>query len=147
MPRLPPTRERDVFTELPSVVAQAVARVAEKAVKFVTLEVQANLQSAPQEGGTPVKTGYARASWIPSIAQPSLATGGSKQAVNPAIAEAGAASVLTYRLGMGAVFVSNNVPYILKLNAGHSRQAPAGFVDAAVERAVGATERAFGGGQ
>lgn len=146
MPRLPPAREPDTITELPSVIRQVVERIAEKAVKFVTLEVHANLQSAPQEGGTPVKTGFARASWIPSVGVANPAVGGSRQAVNIGHSEAGAAQVLTFKLSDGVTFVTNNCPYILVLNAGHSRQAPAGFVDSAVERAVNAAEQAFGGG-
>lgn len=31
-------------------------------------------------------------------------------------------------------FLSNNVPYINRLNEGHSRQAPAGFVEGAIDR-------------
>lgn len=38
-------------------------------------------------------------------------------------------------------FVANNVPYIGALNDGHSKQAPAGFVDAVFERYKRAAER------
>jgi formaldehyde-activating enzyme involved in methanogenesis len=37
--------------------------------------------------------------------------------------------------------VSNNVPYINRLNEGHSAQAPAGFVQQAVAKAVADTTR------
>ena len=49
----------------------------------------------------------------------------------------GIAEVATqYTLDQGSVFVSNNVPYILKLNDGHSQQAPAGFIQTAIHKAV-----------
>jgi hypothetical protein len=147
VPRLPPSRDPDVVTEIPSVISRAIERLTEKVVKFVTLEVQANLQAAPQEGGTPVKTGFARASWIPSVGQATDRVAGSRQAVNIGPSEAGAAEVMMYRLNQGAVFVSNNAPYIMKLNAGYSRQAPAGFVDNAIAQACNAASNAFGGGQ
>ncbi|MGK2911230.1 MAG: hypothetical protein ACSLE1_15725 [Sphingobium sp.] len=34
----------------------------------------------------------------------------------------------------GAMEISNSVPYIGKLNDGHSKQAPTGFIEAAVDR-------------
>lgn len=34
------------------------------------------------------------------------------------------------------IYISNNLPYIRPLNDGHSTQAPAGFVDAAIQRGV-----------
>jgi hypothetical protein len=37
---------------------------------------------------------------------------------------------------MGEVHVSNAVPYVQSLNDGHSQQAPAGFVQAAIAKAV-----------
>jgi hypothetical protein len=35
---------------------------------------------------------------------------------------------LTYKLNQGAIFITNNVPYIGNLDAGTSAQAPSGFV-------------------
>lgn len=35
------------------------------------------------------------------------------------------------------IWITNNLPYGVKLNEGHSKQAPAGFVDIAVEQARG----------
>ena len=36
----------------------------------------------------------------------------------------------------GTAWVANNVPYITKLNGGSSKQAPSGFVQIAIARAV-----------
>ena len=83
---------------------------------------------------TPVDTGWARANWVPSIGAP--VTDNATRRADPALVPAqtarqqsGVASVATgYRLSRGAVFISNNVPYIQVLNGGSSAQAPSGFV-------------------
>lgn len=142
---VPPTRGPTVVTTLPSVVRDALDRTVERVVTFVTLEAWSNLRDPPQSGGTPVKTGFARASWIPSVGESSSLDGGSKQSVSDAPAQRGAAEVMTYHLSQGAAFVTTNVWYVALLNDGSSAQAPAGFVDSAVARAVNAVENAFGG--
>lgn len=147
MPRRPPPPpEPHVSTEEPAVIGRLIVRVTEKVVKFVTLEVHSNLSAAPQEGGTPVKTGFARASWVPAVGQVNAGVAGSKENVDSSFAAAGIAQVVAYRLNQGAAFVSSNVPYILMLNDGWSPQAPPGFVDSCVLRAVNDTEAAFQGG-
>lgn len=79
---------------------------------------------------TPVATGRARNNWNADLnkvdastteeANPN-ATGMDK--INIAIAG--------YKDG-DTVYISNNLPYIVRLNEGHSTQAPAGFVEAGV---------------
>lgn len=109
----------------------------EQVVKAITLNVVANLRRAPAEGGTPVDTGWARANWIPSIGVPRSATAGSPESVSTAEQDLGVAAVAAgYRLEQGSVHVTNNVPYIQKLNAGHSPQAAEGFVQRAVVEAA-----------
>ena len=49
---------------------------------------------------------------------------------------AGITALASYRLEGGNIFISNNVPYILALNDGTSRQSPAGFVQNAIQKAV-----------
>ena len=46
---------------------------------------------------------------------------------------AGIGKLAGYRRGMGPVYVTNNVPYIEKLNRGWSAQAPAAFVEAQIQ--------------
>ncbi len=43
------------------------------------------------------------------------------------------------------IFISNNVPYIGRLNNGHSAQAPSGFVEMAVRRAAKLVEKSARG--
>lgn len=121
-------------------VMVAVHQQAERVIRYVALQVTRRLIEA-----TPVDTGFARASWIPSVGQPSGATGGSPGAVSVQAREQGTAEVLAYKLAQGGVFVSNNARYIQRLNAGHSKQAPANFIEIAVALAYQDARTAFGG--
>ncbi len=109
----------------------------ERVVSKITLDLTANLIQS-----TPVDTGWARANWVPAIGKPYKANLSNVKATSAAASaakakQAGGTSSLTgYKLSRGSVFVSNNVPYIGRLNDGSSRKAPAGFVQRAVAKAV-----------
>lgn len=123
------------------VVVRALDEFVELIIRKIAFDIVANLKRAPSEGGTPVDTGWARANWIPRIGQPYSGTAGTRSQaeegrINTGPQNAGVASLVAYRLERGKVFVSNGVPYIVKLNEGSSRQAPRGFVQAAVRRSV-----------
>jgi hypothetical protein len=123
------------------VVVTSLEQFVERIIRKLALDIVANLVRAPSEGGTPVDTGWARANWVPRIGEPFRGTAGTREqaeAGNVSGAEQGAgqASLLGYRLERGRVYISNNVPYIGRLNDGYSRQAPRGFVQAAVAKAV-----------
>lgn len=126
------------------VVVRSMEQFIEGAIKRLALDITANLVRAPSEGGTPVDTGWARANWIPSVSAPAsaLRDPGSRDARAASVGgassaqAAGQADVLGYKLSRGPVYVSNNVPYIVRLNEGSSRQAPKGFVQAAIAKAV-----------
>jgi hypothetical protein len=49
---------------------------------------------------------------------------------------AGEVQLRSYKLDQGSLFVTNNVPYIVPLNNGSSKQAGAGFVERGIERAI-----------
>lgn len=68
---------------------------------------------------TPVATGWAQSNWGMSFYTPIRGTPG----VNLAIAEG-----LKWEPVRGPIYLVNNVHYIEKLNAGHSKQAPPNFV-------------------
>jgi hypothetical protein len=113
-------------------VVRALEAVTSNVVKKITLDVTANLVET-----TPVDTGWARANWIPAISQPYRSTEGSPESVSRAAQTTGQARVATsYDIRQGSVFVSNNVPYIVRLNEGSSSQAPSGFIEAAITKAV-----------
>ncbi len=118
-------------------IVRSLGRLAERVVTKITLDVTANLVE-----GTPVDVGWARANWIPSIGVPFSAnlSGMTPTPLDVAAAnqERGVATarVLGYKLGLGKVFVTNNVPYVPRLNDGSSKQAPAGFVQRAIAKAI-----------
>lgn len=119
-------------------VVGELERFAERLIVKLTLDVAANLIEA-----TPVDTGWARANWVAAIGAPAEAdvdlarTDEQAAAGRAAEQQASLGRVAAdYDLAGGAVFVTNNVAYISRLNEGSSRQAPAGFVQQAIGKAV-----------
>lgn len=110
-------------------------------IKFITLGIDRRLRRNPSRGGTPVDTGHARANWVPSIGSP---FGGSVAGTSSSEHDAGVAAVLGYKLGDGPAWVTNNVPYILILNDGHSSQQPAGFIERAIDETLDEAREKFG---
>lgn len=87
---------------------------------------------------TPVDTGRARSNWIVALGAPRrevIDSYGPDQGAAGAIS-AGEAVIAGYRGEGQAIYISNNLPYISRLNDGWSAQAPAGFVETAVRAAV-----------
>lgn len=95
--------------------------------------------------GTPVDEGRARSNWLVSVGQPrrdviepyspgkglGIGEGSNAQgAINQA-----RAAIAGQKDGQ-AIYISNNLPYIEPLNNGSSAQAPAGFVEMAINKAV-----------
>ena len=130
------TRSRQV-----RVIIGSLEGSVELIVKKLVLDFVANVQRAPSEGGTPVDTGWASANWVPNIGSPLEQPAGTRaQAESGTLPTASttqsALVASSYKLTLGPVHVTNNVPYILKLNAGSSGQAPAGFVQRSIAKAV-----------
>ena len=97
---------------------------------------------------TPVDLGWARANWVPKIGSPhrenlnnAEPTGGAAQSRASKTASELGQIAASYSIEMGALFVSNNVPYIGRLNDGHSKQQGPGYIQLAVLSAV-ATKKA-----
>lgn len=88
---------------------------------------------------TPVDTGRARVSWNITIGtpDPSVAPEGQHPAMNRVSAEAKAGAALATLTERGVldvpILISNNLPYILELENGHSTQAPEGMVALSIE--------------
>jgi hypothetical protein len=101
---------------------------------------------------TPVDTGRARANWRTNIGGPLVAPVGTFPAGKEGSTGAAAAGqaiqdatnkMQGYTNKSGTpVFISNNLPYIDRLNKGHSKQAPAGFVESAIMAGVNAINKA-----
>lgn len=119
--------------------AKAVPENADKLVRRVGLAVDATVVLA-----TPVDTGRARGNWqvetnsIPSGTVEVLDKSGALAI------EQGKAKIAGYKGGTpsACIAIANNLPYIGKLNDGHSAQAPAGYVEKAIMTGVDACQGA-----
>ncbi len=120
-------------------ITAALAATVEKAAKMLVLGIDAHLRRSPSMGGTPVLTGHARANWVPSVGQPA-----SGDVSGDAAHAAGVGQVISYKLAQGALWLSNSAKYIRKLNRGSSKQAPAGFIEAAVDHTKAEVKQAMG---
>lgn len=72
---------------------------------------------------TPVKTGRARANWFMAEGAPRIETTDSK---SPQVYSPGDFT------GTSVIYITNSLPYIVPLEYGHSKQAPAGMVRVAM---------------
>jgi hypothetical protein len=89
---------------------------------------------------TPVDTGRARSNWLVQLDSPTNDTvepaGVGEAATQPSI-DAAKATIKTYDCRANtAIHITNNLPYIEPLNNGHSAQAPAGYVEQAIQAGV-----------
>jgi hypothetical protein len=108
--------------------------------RALALDVQANLQE-----DTPRDVGWARANWVMSVGaaveDPVVAA-----VSNPTPAQVSQAQVRQTQslgevtaytdIGQGAIFTTNNVPYIGRLNDGWSQQAGSAFIQRSASRAM-----------
>lgn len=118
-------------------VVSALSGFTAEQTRALALGIQADLVET-----TPVDTGWARANWVPSIGTPSEGLAGNHKAISGAEQAAGTAEVAAYgKIDQGPIYLTNNVPYIQPLNDGHSQQAPAGFVQAAIARNLAEVEK------
>jgi hypothetical protein len=100
---------------------------------------------------TPVDTGRARANWRTNIGGPLTARVDNfpkgKKGTTGAAAAGQAINDATSKMeGFNKsgvdVYISNNLPYIGRLNEGHSKQAPAGFIESAIMAGLRAIKKA-----
>jgi hypothetical protein len=90
--------------------------------------------------GTPVDTGHARLNWQATIGSETFEELPGEDP-SGAQAMADARAVLERRESEQTIHITNNVKYVPRLNEGWSAQAPAGFVQEAVNTAVNAFKR------
>jgi hypothetical protein len=95
---------------------------------------------------TPVDTGRARGNWQMEVNTPFVGETGRLSTSGQESIEQAKAKAAQYKGGTphAALYITNNVPYIGKLNEGSSAQAPAGFVEQAVMVGVRAVHSAGG---
>lgn len=106
------------------VTGATVVENATALVRRVALAVDAELVYS-----TPVDTGRARSNWQVELDQPAT---GTVAPVGAAEAIARAEAKVQGSTPGGTIHITNNLPYIGRLNEGWSAQAPAGFVERAV---------------
>lgn len=131
----------DQFSRRIATLGEQVAKEADRTVRAAALAADQAVVLA-----TPVDKGRARSNWLVELDAPARTTiepyspgqDGSTAGANSAAALAqGQATIAGYHGDRNTgIAISNNLPYIGALNAGHSRQAPAGFVEKAVQAAV-----------
>lgn len=130
--------------------ADNVPREVNRIVRQVALIADQTLVLA-----TPVDTGRARSNWLVSLEAPRESeiepynplpegtdpakfgeSGNARSAINQARDQIGR------RKPGQTIYITNNVPYIQRLNDGFSAQAPAMFVEIAIQQAVAAVRNA-----
>jgi hypothetical protein len=79
--------------------------------------------------------GRARGNWFVSIGSAYLGTTEAVDAAGGATIQRGQA-VINSAAPLTAIHITNNLPYIVPLNQGHSKQAPAAFVETAVAKGI-----------
>ena len=122
------------------VLAELNAVVERQMVAFAS-SVLTTLTSAPSQGGTPRKTGWAASNWVINIGGGGTAVIGSKDSVNFSAQNASRGKLRGYRIRQGELSVDNNAPHIARLNAGSSTQAAPNFIQAAIARGVAAAAK------
>lgn len=83
---------------------------------------------------TPIDTGRARGNWRVGIGGRPTGYSDEDRDASAAMAQ-GSSSIATWKSGEGAIYITNNVPYIVRLDEGSSAQAPNGMSAAAVQAA------------
>jgi len=114
-----------------------ISKRSDEGAKRLLLDIHGRLLES-----TPVLTGWAVNNWIPSVRVPFVMTDGSPENVSDSEQSKGVASVVWWKFFQGPAYITNNVPYIIRLNEGSSKQAPKGFVDRAVKEAVDKANKA-----
>lgn len=113
-------------------IVAAIEKEMARTITDATLEITANLIET-----TPVDTGFARASWVPSIGEAPASNLLADPSEIPEVAaeqNAGMAQILSYELDQGPVYIVNQARYIERLNDGSSTQQPSGFVERSIEK-------------
>lgn len=123
-----------------------------KRIDRIVVRVEGNVERAVKDcasavlrsvvENTPVDTGFARSNWTPELDRafeglfPARVPGtGGSTAVENAVAtiDAGTPAIEAFDIHANReIHITNNAPHIQPLNDGHSKQAPAGFVQIAV---------------
>lgn len=93
---------------------------------------------------TPVDTGFARLNWNISVGSVDTSVkpkpGKDETFAAPDFASKAASALASYD-GKQTIYISNHLPYIVRLNEGYSKQAPSNFVETSLMLAKRQAER------
>lgn len=125
----------DEFADLMDKRAAQLPKIVSDAAASTALVIVSDLAY-----NTPVDTSKALSSWFVTIGEPASAIGqahyvgqaGSTQDESAQTTIKLAQTVLGTKQPGQTIFITNNQPYIQRLNAGYSKQQPAGFVERAI---------------
>lgn len=128
-------------------IAKAVEEDVNDFVKMVAADTHEQIVER-----TPVDVGTARSNWIARIGVPwryvyrAFAPGshlgrGERGNLSGAVRQARA--VISRRKPEQTIYITNNLPYITRLNSGYSRQSPAGFVQSGILVGISAARQKF----
>lgn len=110
--------------------AEQVQRNVVKAVKRAAVAADSYAVLA-----TPVETGRARNNWITSIGTPkNTTTEETDKSGAQAIAQ-GQREANRWNIGMGTIYITNSLPYIIPLDEGSSKKRPEGMSKGAIQAA------------
>jgi hypothetical protein len=117
----------DQFSKRFTILAKNLGESIDETVRKVALAIDRDVVMS-----TPVDTGRARGNWIVTLNSPASGYNWNRFGADVAIAQAGQV-IAGYKSG-DTIYITNNLPYIIPLNRGHSkRQQPQAFY---VQRAV-----------
>lgn len=122
-------------------MAAALIRVNQEGTRIQRKVALATLTTAVM--ATPVDTGRARANWNTAMEDADRTDRGTPGSAGQGSADAiarGSQAIGRAKLG-STIVISNSLPYIERLNDGYSKQAPAGFVEKAIQQAVDAVNK------
>ena len=115
-------------------ILESVDKAVNSKIISAAVKIYNTLRSSPP-AGTPIDTGWASSNWVASIDKPEMGLFGSKKNVlrqNPSIGVIYGFDINRHN----SIYITNNVPYMNRLNSGWSKQSPAGFVEAAIDAAM-----------
>lgn len=117
-------------------------RVVADNIDHVVILVQQKVAMQLLEGivnMNPVLTGRSRGNWQVTFGSPAIGEVGGEEGPWPSAQDAinNGAAVVGSITTLGAIYLTNNVPYITELEKGTSKQAPQGMVQVTLDR-VGA---------
>lgn len=126
----------DFSSQLKNAYQQKVLVNLDQTIRRVAIVVDTALVET-----TPVKSGRARSNWLPSLNTPNRNIIEVPKDANGVNLKPPIDPVLSGFKLSDTILITNNLPYIRKLNEGSSVQAPAGFVDIALTKGKRAVKK------